>query len=73
MEELKPCPFCGNPMDSVPRYTLSYNREKKKRNGIYYRICTMKCERCTCSVSQAGATFEQAKDHVFAAWNRRAE
>lgn len=73
MEELKPCPFCGNPMNEYPRYTLSFKRDKKKIYGIYHEICTFKWGRCTCTISQAGASKEEAKTHAFNAWNRRAE
>ena len=73
MTELKPCPFCGNPMKGYLDYTISFKRDKKKIFGIYHEICTFKCGKCTCTISLAGATKEEAEKHVFDFWNRRAE
>ena len=71
-EELKPCPFCGNKMDGYPDFTITFKRDRRKRFGIYHEICTLKCNRCSCTVSQAGATREEAEKHVVDLWNRRA-
>ena len=71
MSDLKPCPFCGNKMDGYPDYTITFKRDRRKRFGIYHEICTLKCNRCTCTVSQAGATREEAEKHVANVWNRR--
>ena len=69
--ELKPCPFCGNPMNGYPDYTISFKKDKKKRYGIFFEICTIKCGRCTCTISQAGASKEEAEKHASNVWNRR--
>ncbi len=71
MNGLIPCPFCGNKMDEFPDYTITYNLERRKRFGIHHMICTLKCNRCSCTVSQAGATREEAEKHVANLWNRR--
>ena len=71
MEKLKPCPFCGGEMNRYPDFTISFGRDKRKVFGIYYEICTLKCNRCTCTIHQAGATREEAEKYVFNLWNRR--
>ena len=71
MSDLKPCPFCGNRMDGYPDYTTTYKLERRKRFGINHMICTLKCTRCSCTVSQAGATREEAEKNVSSLWNRR--
>lgn len=71
MSELKPCPFCGNKMDKYPDYTITFKRDRRKIFGIYHEICTLKCNRCSCTVKQAGATKEEAEKHVANLWNRR--
>lgn len=73
MDELKPCPFCGNQMEGYPDYTISFKRDKKKRLGIYHEICTLHCNHCGCAIQQAGATREKAEEYVLKAWNRRTE
>lgn len=71
MTDLKPCPFCGNEMDGYPDYTITFKRDRRKIFGIYHEICTLKCNRCSCTVKQAGATREEAEKHVANLWNRR--
>lgn len=66
MTELKPCPFCGG-----EARTIKFKKDKKKVSGIYYEICFIKCERCTCTISQAGATRERAEENAINVWNRR--
>lgn len=70
--ELKACPFCGNPMNGYPDYTITFKRDKKKIYGVYHEICTLHCNKCTCTVHQAGASREEAEKHVANVWNRRA-
>lgn len=72
MSELKPCPFCGNLMDGYPSCTISFKRERRKVYGIYHEICTLKCGRCGCTLSQAGVDGENAENNVMRLWNRRA-
>ena len=72
MKELKPCPFCGGEMNGYPDFTISFKRNKRKVLGIYYEICTLNCNRCTCTVYQAGVTRKEAEKNVFNLWNRRA-
>lgn len=72
MANLKPCPFCGNKMDGFPDYTITFKRDRRKTFGIYHEICTLKCNRCSCTVKQAGATREEAEKYVAILWNRRA-
>lgn len=69
--ELKTCPFCGNKMHGYPDYTITFKRDRRKRFGIYHEICTLKCNRCSCTVAQAGATKEEAEKNVANHWNRR--
>lgn len=71
MEILKPCPFCGNKMNGYPDYTISFKRDRRKIYGVYHEICTIHCNRCTCTIQQAGATREEAERNVSNAWNRR--
>lgn len=66
--ELKPCPFCGSDMQN---YTVSFKRDKRKFMGVYHQICTIKCDRCTCSIRQAGTTDEIAERYAIEVWNRR--
>lgn len=73
MAELKPCPFCGNKMDGYPSYTISFKRENKKVYGIYHEICTIKCNKCGCTLKQAGCGRDNAEKNVARLWNRRAE
>ena len=73
MIQLKVCPFCGNRMDGYPDFTITFKRDKRKVLGIYHEICTLKCNKCTCTIHQAGATREEAEKHVKNLWNRRAE
>lgn len=70
--ELKPCPFCGNPMNGYPDYTITFKKDKKKIYGVYHEICTLQCNKCTCTVRQAGASREEAEKHVANLWNERA-
>lgn len=66
MCELKTCPFCGNEAE------YGYNkRDKRKINGIYYRIAEVRCTRCTASVHQAGQTTEFAYSAAAKMWNMR--
>ena len=71
MVELKPCPFCGNKMNGYPDYTISFKRDRKKIYGVYHEICTIHCNRCTCTIQQAGASKEEAEMYAFYAWNKR--
>ena len=73
MSELKPCPFCGNPMNGYPDYTIRFKRDRKKIFGVYHEICILHCTKCTCTLEQAGATKEEAEEHVANIWNRRAK
>ena len=56
MSELRPCPFCGNPMNGYPDYTIRFKRDRKKIFGVYHEICILHCTKCTCTLEQAGAT-----------------
>lgn len=70
MEKLKPCPFCGGEQEY---YTRRFKNDKRKVNGIYYKICTIKCAECTVTISSAGFTKERAEENAIQTWNRRAE
>ena len=72
-DDLKPCPFCANQMKGYPDYTISFKRDKKKIFGIYHEICTLHCNRCTCTIQQAGASKEEAERNARNVWNTRAE
>jgi len=69
--ELKPCPFCGN-IDDM-RFTVRFKNDRRKVNGIYYKLCTLSCDCCTASVRQAGPTEEKAYINTVKLWNRRAD
>lgn len=69
MDKLKPCPFCGSIEEN---YTVTFKRDKRKVFGIYYQICKIQCDKCTCTISQAGHTNELAEKNAIAMWNRRA-
>jgi len=71
MSNLKPCPFCGGKMDGYPDYTISFKRDRRKAHGIYYEVCTLHCNRCSCTIQQAGATREEAEKHAYNVWNER--
>lgn len=73
MKELRSCPFCGNPMNGYPDYTISFKRDRRKTFGIYYEICKLQCNRCSCTISQAGAGREEAEKNARHLWNERAE
>ena len=71
--EPKPCPFCGNEMTGYPNCIISFKRDKRKMFGVYHEICTIKCKKCGCSISQAGASREKAEEHAANLWNTRAD
>ena len=71
MTEIKPCPFCGN--DDDRRFTFRFANDRRKVNGIYYRICTMRCDGCGVTLRQAGPDDERAEENVRRWWNRRAK
>lgn len=67
------CPFCGNDEKVTGKInTVTYKKDRKKVLGFYHEICTIKCGGCTCSISQAGITKDNAFENAVAAWNRRA-
>ena len=71
MRQIRECPFCGN--DDDMRFTVRFKRDRKKVNGIYYRLCTLSCDCCTASVRQAGPTDEIAYEYTVQLWNGRAK
>lgn len=73
MNRLKHCPFCGNSMNGYPDYTTQFKRDKKKIYGIFHEICTIKCNGCGCTLSQAGVDREDAERNVTHLWNKRAD
>ena len=72
MNELKPCPFCGNEVE-VEKIPLWYG------NGHGYSGCyefKIKCENCGCTVNQPKndsiyRSEEEARENAIKAWNRR--
>lgn len=74
MEELKPCPFCGNKVE-VEKIPLWYG------NGRGYYGCyefKIRCKSCGCTVDQPEndsvyRSEEEARGNAIKAWNRRAE
>lgn len=74
MEELKPCPFCGNKVE-VEKIPLWYG------NGRGYSGCyefKIKCKSCGCTVDQPKndsvyRSEEKARENAIEAWNRRPE
>lgn len=66
--ELKPCPFCGSDMQN---YAVSFKKDRRKVMGVKHQICTIQCDRCTCSIRQAGKTDGIAFRYAIEVWNRR--
>lgn len=72
MNELKPCPFCGNEVN-VEKIPLWYG------NGRGYSGCyefKIKCDNCGCTVDQPKndsiyRSEEKARENAIKAWNRR--
>ena len=73
MDGLKSCPFCGNCMNGYPDYTVSFKRDKKKIYGVFHEICIIHCNKCGCTISQAGIDRETAERNAMTHWNRRYE
>lgn len=74
MDELRPCPFCGNKMQNRFGYmsgcTISF-KQYRRIYGVYYQTCTLKCNRCGCTIQQAGPTNEIAEQYTRNLWNGR--
>lgn len=54
--ELKPCPFCGEPVHLDAAYS-------------YFRINTIYCENCDCVFTLDA--FNATEKQIIEAWNRR--
>lgn len=67
---LVPCAHCGN--DDDYRIVMSFKKDKKKRFGEYYDVCTIYCECCTETVRQAGLGKDAAAKNALLMWNNRA-
>ena len=67
---LVPCAHCGN--DDDYRIVMSFKKDKKKRFGEYYDVCTIYCECCTETVRQAGLGKDAAAKNASLMWNTRA-
>jgi hypothetical protein len=67
---LVPCAHCGN--DNHNRIVMSFKKDKKKRFGEYYDVCTIYCECCTETVRQAGFGKDVAAKNASLLWNTRA-
>lgn len=67
---LLPCAHCGN--DDDYRIVMSFKKDKKKRFGEYYDVCTIYCEGCTETVRQAGLGKDAAAKNASLMWNTRA-
>ena len=67
---LIPCAHCGN--DNDYRIVMSFKKDKKKRFGDYYDVCTIYCECCTETVRQAGLGKDAAAKNASLLWNTRA-
>ena len=67
---LVPCAHCGN--DNDYRIEKKKKKDKKKRFGEYYDICTIYCECCTETVRQAGLGTDVAAKNASLLWNTRA-
>ena len=67
---LVPCSHCGN--DDDCRIVMSFKKDKKKRFGEYYDVCTIYCECCTETVRQAGLGKDVAAKNASLLWNTRA-
>lgn len=62
LQELKPCPFCGNKAE--------YKSNKRYRGGI---AATVGCSSCAAKMQQATlkGTVIDAYGHAGRAWNKR--
>lgn len=67
---LVPCAHCGN--DDDYRIVMSFKKDKKKRFGEYYDVCTIYCECCTETVRQAWLGKDAAAKNASLMWNTRA-
>lgn len=67
---LVPCAHCG--YDDDYRIVMSFKKDKKKRFGEYYDVCTIYCECCTETVRQAGLGKDAAAKNASLMWNTRA-
>ena len=67
---LLPCAHCGN--DNKTRIVMSFKKDKKKRFGVHYDVCTIYCECCTETVRQAGLGKDAAAKNASLLWNTRA-
>ena len=67
---LVPCAHCGN--DDDYRIVMSFKKDKKKRFGEYYDVCTIYCECCTETVRQAWLGRDAAAKNASLMWNTRA-
>ena len=65
-----PCAHCGN-SDRSRIYT-SFCKDKKKRLGEHYDICTIRCACCTETVRQAGLGKDAAAQNALLLWKTRA-
>ena len=62
-----PCAHCGN-SDRSRIYT-SFHKDKKKRLGEHYDICTIRCGCCMETVRQAGLGKDSAAQNALLLWN----
>lgn len=77
MSELKPCPFCGEPvyLDKIPLWS-SYNGITHGYIGCYEFDVHCRNPKCGCSIKLAKNNTiyfdeEEARLNAIKAWNRR--
>ena len=61
MDELKPCPFCGNK-------DISHELDVKRMQGSRTVIFQIRCTRCGIELVELGAS---CVDRAIRKWNRR--
>ena len=64
MNELKPCPFCGNKVD----YNHDLNMEP---HGVWCKHCKMIVRFTRVKAIQRGETFGDVERRIAERWNRR--
>ena len=64
MDELKPCPFCGDTRPTLAPMRQTWNHWNRRWEGPTHSI---RCRMCDCAARLDG----YSETSVIAAWNRR--